>query len=71
MKRGEIWWASMSEPRGSEPGYRRPVVIVSANAFNESNIQTVIVAIITSNLHFLGFASDISQSITSPEPLIT
>ena len=41
----------MSEPRGSEPGYRRPVVIVSANAFNESNIQTVIVAIITSNLH--------------------
>lgn len=50
MKRGEIWWASMAEPQGSEPGYRRPVVIVSANAFNESNIQTVIVIIITSNI---------------------
>ncbi len=51
MRRGEIWWASMPEPHASEPGYRRPVVIVSANSFNESNIQTVIVAIITSNLH--------------------
>ena len=50
MKRGEIWWAAMAEPRGSEPGYRRPVVIVSANAFNRSNIQTVIVVIITSNI---------------------
>lgn len=50
MQRGEIWWASMLEPRGAEPGYHRPVVIVSSNAFNKSFIQTVVVAIITSNL---------------------
>ena len=50
MKRGEIWWASMEEPRGSEPGYRRPVVIISSNSFNESFINTVTVAVITSNL---------------------
>ncbi len=50
MKKGEIWWASLDDPRGSEPGYRRPVVIVSSNEFNKSNIQTVIVAILTSNL---------------------
>ncbi|MEE9355409.1 MAG: type II toxin-antitoxin system PemK/MazF family toxin [Methylococcaceae bacterium] len=50
MKRGEIWWASMGEPKGSEPGYRRPVVITSSNEFNESLIQTVIVVVITSNL---------------------
>ena len=50
MKRGEIWWASLDEPRKSEPGYRRPVVIVSANEFNQSKIQTVIAAVITSNL---------------------
>ena len=50
MKRGEIWWASMKEPRGSEPGYQRPVVIVSSNEFNQSLIQTVIVAVVTSNL---------------------
>ena len=51
MERGEIWWAEMGEPRGSEPGFRRPVVIISSNDFNKSNIQTVIVAVITSNLH--------------------
>jgi len=50
MNRGEIWWASMGEPRGSEPGFRRPVVITSSNEFNQSQIKTVIVAVITSNL---------------------
>ena len=40
----------MGEPRGSEPGCRRPVIIVSANEFNQSFIQTVIVAVVTSNL---------------------
>jgi len=50
VKRGEVWWASLGEPRGSEPGYKRPVVIVSANEFNKSTIKTVIVAVITSNL---------------------
>ncbi|HKT51038.1 MAG TPA: type II toxin-antitoxin system PemK/MazF family toxin [Candidatus Angelobacter sp.] len=50
MTRGEIWWADLGEPRGSEPGYRRPVVVIQADSFNRSRIQTVIVAVITSNL---------------------
>lgn len=50
MKKGDIWWASLDEPIGSEPGYRRPVVIISSNDFNRSQIRTVIVSIITSNL---------------------
>ena len=49
MKRGEIWWASLPDPTGSEPGYRRPVLIVQTNEFNRSAIRTVIVAAITSN----------------------
>ena len=49
MRRGEIWWASLGSPRGSEPGYRRPVVVVQSDAFNRSRIQTVIVAAITSS----------------------
>ena len=53
MKRGEIWWASLEEPRGSEPGYRRPVVIISANSFNESFINTVTVVVVTSNLRLV------------------
>lgn len=49
MKRGEIWWASLQEPRGSEPAYRRPVLIIQADAFNRSRINTVIAAVMTSN----------------------
>ncbi|MGB8129167.1 MAG: type II toxin-antitoxin system PemK/MazF family toxin [Candidatus Angelobacter sp.] len=50
MTRGEIWWADLPEPRGSEPGYRRPVLVLQANSFNQSRIRTVIVAVLTSNL---------------------
>ena len=50
MYRGEIWWASLPDPIGSEPGYRRPVLIVQDNIFNQSRINTVIVVIITSNI---------------------
>lgn len=48
--RGEIWWASLREPRGSEPGDRHPVLVVQADAFNRSAINTVLVLVITSNL---------------------
>ena len=50
MRRGEIWWASLPAPSGSGPGYRRPVLVVQANPFNESRIATVIVAVVTSNI---------------------
>ena len=50
MRRGEIWWASLPEPARSAPGFRRPLLIVSANSFNESRISTVIAVAITSNL---------------------
>jgi len=50
VQRGEIWWADLPEPRRSEPGYRRPVLVIQANSFNLSRIQTAIVATITSNL---------------------
>jgi mRNA interferase MazF len=50
MKRGEIWWAALPAPTGSGPGFRRPVLIVQSNAFNESRIATVVIAVITSNL---------------------
>jgi mRNA interferase MazF len=50
IERGEIWWADLGEPRGSAPGFQRPTVIIQTNAANNSRIQTVIVAVITSNL---------------------
>jgi mRNA interferase MazF len=50
IQRGEIWWASLPEPMGSEPGYRRPVLVVQSDDFNRSRIATVVGVIITSNV---------------------
>ena len=49
--RGEIWWATLPSPIGSEPGYRRPVLIVQSDDFNRSRIATVIAVVITSNIN--------------------
>ena len=53
VQRGEIWWAELEEPRGSEPGYRRPLLIVQADAFNRSRIQTILAVVLTSNLRLV------------------
>jgi mRNA interferase MazF len=50
VRRGEVWWASLPEPRGSGPGFRRPVLVIQSDPFNDSRINTVIVAVVTSNL---------------------
>jgi len=50
IARGEIWWADVPEPSGSEPGFRRPVVAVQGDAFNRSRISTVVCVPLTSNL---------------------
>ena len=50
MRRGEIWWADLPEPTASEPGHRRPLLIIQADSFNRSRIQTVVCAVITSNM---------------------
>src|SRR5260370_34505942 len=50
IQRGEVWWADLPEPRRSERGFRWPVLVVQAESFNRSRIQTVIVAVITGNL---------------------
>ena len=53
IERGTVWWAELSEPRGSEPGDRRPLIIVQADVFNRSRIRTVLGVILTSNLRLL------------------
>ncbi len=51
-RRGEIWWADLGEPRGSGPGYRRPVLIVQDDHFNRSHLATVLILSLTSNLKY-------------------
>jgi mRNA interferase MazF len=53
MIRGEIWWADFGILYGSEVGYTRPVLIVQDNSFNESNIKTIVVLPMTTNLRLL------------------
>ncbi len=50
MIRGEIWWADFGIPFGSEPGFRRPVLIIQDDSFTKSKINTVIVVPLTTNL---------------------
>lgn len=50
VARGEVWWADLGSRRGSAPSWRRPVLVVSADAFNRSRIKTVTVVTITSSL---------------------
>jgi mRNA interferase MazF len=50
VQRGEIWWANLPEPVGSEPGFRRPVLVIQSDDFNRSRIATVIALVITSNI---------------------
>ena len=50
IKQGEIYWVDLGEPSGSEPGYRHPHIVVQNNLFNLSNINTVVVCSLTSNL---------------------
>ncbi len=50
MRRGEIWWAALPSSTNSEPGYKRPLLIVQSENFNISRIRTVIAVVITSNL---------------------
>ena len=53
IERGTIWWAELGEPRGSEPGFHRPLLVIQSDAFNRSRIQTVLAVVLTSNLRLL------------------
>jgi mRNA interferase MazF len=50
IMQGDIYWVDLGVPRGSEPGFRNPYVVIQNDAVNVSRIRTVIVCLITSNL---------------------
>jgi len=49
IAQGEVWWGDLGDPAGSEPGFRRPVVVVQGDAFNASSLRTVVCIVLTSN----------------------
>jgi mRNA interferase MazF len=50
IRQGDIFWCDMGSPAGSEPGYRRPCVVVSSDDYNGSRIATVVVCFLTTNV---------------------
>jgi mRNA interferase MazF len=50
IERGQLWWVDLGQPRGSMPGFRRPMLVISADAYNRSRIATVICVSVTTNL---------------------
>lgn len=63
--RGEVWWADLGPRKGSAPAWRRPVVVISADAFNRSRIKTVTVAAITSNLRLAAAPGNVALAAGS------
>jgi len=51
MRRGDIFWADLGEPIGSEPGFCRPVLVIQSDAYNASKLATGIVLSLTSNIN--------------------
>lgn len=49
IRRGELWWADLGEPRGSAPALRRPVLVIQADGYNRSALRTVVVLGVTTN----------------------
>jgi mRNA interferase MazF len=53
IEQAEVWWADLEEPRGSEPGYRHPVIVAQCNALNRSRTGTTVCVPLTSNLKWV------------------
>ncbi|HWX44203.1 MAG TPA: type II toxin-antitoxin system PemK/MazF family toxin [Solirubrobacteraceae bacterium] len=60
MVRGELWWADLGLPRGSAPALRRPVLVISADRYNRSNLRTVTVVVLTSNVQLAALPGNVA-----------
>jgi mRNA interferase MazF len=52
VAQGDVWWADLTASGRSEPAFRRPVVVVQADAVNRSRLRTVVCIPMTSNLRW-------------------
>lgn len=58
--RGEVWWADLGTPRGSEPGYIRPILIVSDDRYNASRLRTVTIVVMSTNTRLAALPGNVS-----------
>jgi mRNA interferase MazF len=60
VNRGEVWWADLGLPKGSAPALRRPVVVISADSYNRSDLRTVTVAVLTTNVQLAALPGNVA-----------
>ncbi len=60
MVRGELWWADLGLPRGSAPALRRPVLLISADQYNRSDLRTVTVVVLTGNVQLAALPGNVA-----------
>lgn len=73
IAQGEVWWADLGEPRGSAPGYRRPVVVIQGDAFNATSIRSVVCVVLTSNTRWADAPGNVllpSRATGLPKPSV-
>jgi mRNA interferase MazF len=73
IAQGEVWWADLGPPDRSEPGFRRPVVVVQGDAFNASALRTVVCVVLTSNLRWADAPGNVlltARSTGLPKPSV-
>ena len=49
MTRGDVYMLDFGVPYGSEPGYRRPVIIIQADKENLNGLNTKLVVPLTAS----------------------
>jgi len=66
VSQGEVWWVDLGEPRGSKPGFRRPVLVIQGDALNRSRIATAVCVALTSNVKWASAPGNVllSESAT-------
>ena len=62
ISQGDVWWADLGEPGGSEPGFRRPVIVVQGDSFNRSALRTAVAVPLTSNLRWAAAPGNVRLS---------
>ena len=62
ITRGELWWADLGLPRGSAPALRRPVLIISADQYNRSALQTVTIVVLTRTMRLAALPGNVTVS---------
>ena len=49
IRRGQVWWANL-DPRGTEPGKIRPVVVLQTDLLNDVGHPSTLVCPLTTNI---------------------